>query len=95
MTSYGCLHSSLLCLTLCQRHNGLDTGSSFVIDDTAVDVVAGAGAAFMSQFFGTEEEVSATTEVLESGTLLFILEYARKATVELVAWLARIIAALL
>lgn len=48
----------------------------------------------MKEFFGNEEEISATTELLESGTLLLILESARKAILKFVAWLARIITVL-
>lgn len=57
--------------------------------------MAGAGAAMMKEFFGNKEEVTGAAEVFEGGTLLFILESARKFLLDFVAWLARIIAALL
>jgi ubiquinol oxidase len=77
--------------------DALDTGSNIAVDDTAAEVMVGAvgaGATFMREFFGTDEEVGATTELLESGTLLLILEATRKAILQFIAWLSRIIAAL-
>lgn len=85
---YECCHSPF-------HTPSTDAGSDIVIDDTMVEVAAGAGATFMAQFFGNEEEVSGAAEILESGTLLFILEAARKFLLDFVAWLARIISVLL
>ncbi len=59
----------------------IDTGSNIAVDDTAAEVMVGAvgaGATFMREFFG----------------ILLILEATRKAILQFIAWLSRIIAAL-
>jgi hypothetical protein len=73
----------------------LDAGSDLAVDSTTVDVAAGVGAGFLSKFFEDDEQAGLAAEAFESGSLLFILETARKGIVDAVTWLAKFLAALL
>lgn len=75
----------------------LDTGTDglVAVDGTTVDVAAGIGAGFLSKFFEDDEQAGMAAEAIEGGSLLFILETARKALVDVITAIIRFIAALL
>jgi len=76
-------------------NNILDAGSNVAVDDTTVDVVAGAGAAFFSQFFEEENEASLAAEAIEAGSLLFVLKSMQRFAAEFFAVIARFLTSLL
>lgn len=73
----------------------LDAGSDIAVDDTTVDIAAGVGAGFLSKFLEDDEQAGLAADAIEGGSLLFILETARKGIVDAVIWLARFLATLL
>jgi hypothetical protein len=60
----------------------LDAGSDLAVDSTTVDVAAGVGAGFLSKFFEDDEQAGLAAEAFEGGSLLFILETARKGIID-------------
>ena len=73
----------------------LDAGSDAAVDGTAVDVAAGAGAAFFSQFFNEEDEAGLAADAIEAGSILFVVDAMKRFVVEFFSEILKFLAALL